>query len=184
MAATCCASAQRSEIPRPSEVDLKEATDRFVRLFDRTCFQHRHSLQQVRTVAADYGWQELPGPFPYRKEEDQVTTLVAWGLWLGGVPYQVALNSFDNTAPALTCTVLSIAVDKASLPERMVDMLGLKVLDRFKTEEQDGTKLIKDEEFNLRVACFTALPKFVLIGHCGLVVVQHVEADPKREGGQ
>ncbi|GEP04844.1 hypothetical protein [Methylobacterium oxalidis] len=155
-----------------------------MRLFDRTCFQHRHSLQQVRTVAADNGWQELPGPFPYRKEEDQGTTLIAWGLWLGGVPYQVALISFDNTAPALTCTVMSIAVDKSSLPDRMVHMLGLEILDRFKTEEQDGTKLIKDEERNLRVACFTALPEPVLIGQCGLVVVQHVEAGSQREGGR
>jgi len=165
------AFAQTSEIPPASVIDLEAATGRFVRLFDETCIQHRRSLEQLRVHAASGSWREMPGPFPSRSDEEKSTTLIAWGLWLGGVPYQVALIHFDDTAPALTCVVMSSAVDKSSLPDRMLELPRLTVQKRLKLGESNVTLFDTDGERDLRIACFTAIPVPLLIGQCGLVIV-------------
>ena len=165
------AASQMAEEPRASVIDPKQATERFVQLFDETCFRNRRAPDRLRSLAPQWGWREMTGPFPFREKDDQYTVLIGWEFWFGGAPHQVRLVQFDSVAPAVACVAMATVMHKASLPESMTDRLGLKILKSFVLNDEDMTMFETVGERDVRTVCQTPTLDQVLIGQCGVVIV-------------
>ncbi len=172
------AAAQVNEGPRMGVVDFHVTTENFAKIFKDICFEFRKNPEHIRTLAPGFGWEEMPGPFPYHEEGSSSTTLVSWAFWSKGVPYKVHLMLDASLPGSIGCKVLSPYIKKSTLVEVVTKVVALRIRrqldegDTIDVRTHDMILIESESDEKLRVIC--TMPKVANFDY-GECLIVHVD---------